>query len=149
MVVRSTWVGALALLCLATVVATGCAGDQQVSKPTQESHLKFLALLYGQFTGQNRGQPPKDEAEFKEFVRTNGSSFVQMSNVKTADELFVSERDGQPYVILYGAPMGAKSLNGQPVMGYEQVGAGGKRYIANSLGQIEDLDEAKFKELVP
>ena len=38
---------------------------------------------------------------------------------------------------------------GQPVIAYEQEGVGGKRFIASSLGAVDEVDEATLAQLVP
>lgn len=44
---------------------------------------------------------------------------------------------------------GASGLGGQPVAAYESTGVGGKRFVASALGAVEEVDEQKFRELVP
>jgi hypothetical protein len=73
-------------------------------------------------------------------------------NVSSIEELFVSPRDGKPYKILYGeaakkAPSGGPA--GAPVIAYEQQGQGGRRWVASAMGAIEEVDEARLKQLVP
>ncbi len=140
--------GRVFVLCTAwiCILAVGC-GTKTASKPQQESHLKPLALMFGQYTGQHRGQAPSDEAVFKQFVRSN-TAFL--SNFKVDGEnVFVSERDGKPYVILYGPPKGPPGLAGAPVVAHEQEGIDGRRFVANSLGAVQEVDETRFRELVP
>ena len=60
------------------------------------------------------------------------------------DEVLTSSRDGQPYVIILGADLGA-TRSGE-VLAYEKKGAGGKRYVLSmdfNVGQISDADFAK------
>jgi len=130
------------------VLAIGCS-TQRESQDREESNLKPLAIFYGQFTGQHQGQPPASEAEFKEFVRSLPSGDLASFNVSDAESLFTSSRDGEPYVIVYGAPSGPPGPGGSPVIAYEQTGKGGKRFVASSMGAVEEVDEARFKELVP
>ena len=52
-------------------------------------------------------------------------------------------------MVLYGAPDGPPGPGGAPVIAYEQEGVGGKRFVASSLAAIEEVDEARFRELVP
>ncbi|MCR4410828.1 MAG: hypothetical protein NUV77_00210 [Thermoguttaceae bacterium] len=134
-------------MAVALVLIAGC-GSRSASKKQQESNLKPLAILYGQYMGQNRGQPPASEAEFKKFVTAQGR-FLKTFGVMDPASIFVSERDGQPYVIVYGKPAGPAALAGQPVIAYEKVGVGGRRFVASQVGAVEEVDEAKFKQLVP
>ena len=135
-------------LCAAVIcmIAMGC-GTKTASKPQQESHLKPLVLMFGQYTGQHRGQPPADDASFKQFVKSN-ANFLSSFNVDT-ESVFISERDGKPYVIVYGSRKGPAALAGAPVVAYEQEGVGGRRYVASSLGAVQEVDEARLRELVP
>ena len=140
----------LGLLFLASCLclATGCSENQSAER--EQSNLKPLAVFYGQYLGQHRGQPPGGEQEFKNFLQTLGKDRLASMQVKSVDELFVSPRDGKPYVILYGpvANTGA-GLPSMTVIAYEQGGKGGKRFIARSTAAVEEVDETKFKELVP
>jgi hypothetical protein len=131
------------VLCL---VAGGCGGSQRRSQEREESNLKPLAVFYGKYIGQHRGQPPASEKELKEFIRSAGADQLASFNVADVDSLFVSPRDQKPYVVLYGraAPVGKDR-----VVAYEQKGKNGKRFVANDLGQIQEVDEARFKEMVP
>ncbi len=69
-----------------------------------------------------------------------------MSNLDIAnvDQLFLSERDQQPYVVLYGK----RPANANDLVAYEQTGVGGKRLVGYSIGLIAEVDEAQFQELV-
>jgi hypothetical protein len=68
------------------------------------------------------------------------------AEVQNTDELFISERDGKPFVIFYGQPPNGVA-NG--VIAFEQEGVDGKRLVGYMLGMIEHVDEARFNELVP
>jgi hypothetical protein len=144
-VVRAGVCGAVILAFCA--LPLGCGGDSG-GEEQQKSNLKPLALLYGQYTGQHQGQPPADEAQFKEYVRSQ-STMLESFQVTDPENLFVSSRDGKPYVIKYGAADGPPGPGGYPVIAYEQEGVGGKRFVASSVGAVDEVDEAKFKELVP
>jgi hypothetical protein len=142
-------VGVAYLLLLITLA--GCSGPQNASKPLEESSIKPLAMYYGRSRSQNMGQPPADEQAFRKYLATMSAEDLKKDfNVGSIDELFISKRDNQPYVIMYGTnnnpPTGPGS---QPVVAYEKTGVGGKRYVATELGGVEEVDEARFKQLVP
>ena len=123
---------AIVLFC---VLPLGC-GTRTESQQREESNLKPLAIYCIQYHSE-RGQPPASEEEFKQFVRAQGLD-------ADVDGLFISSRDGEPYVILCG-PDAANSQ----IVAYERVGVGGKRFVADNLGGIEEVDETRFRELVP
>ena len=80
-----------------------------------------------------------------------GQSAADLANLGVTDpaKLWISSRDKQPYVILYGPVSGPPGPAGQPVIAYESKGVGGKRFVASSLGAVDEVTEARFKELVP
>ena len=122
-------------------VLAGCDGGGTAGVKQEESSLKKLALFYGPYQGQHEGALPPDEQALKEFIKAQGITDV--------DALFVSERDKQPYVILYaGETLGTEGPGGSPVVAYEKYGVGGKRYVASTLGAVEEVDDAKFREWV-
>jgi hypothetical protein len=125
-----------------------------------QAHLQALAVLFMQYTGENKGKTPPDEATFKKFISGLPKERL-MGN--TVEEIFVSPRDSQPYVVLYGAatssgvggppmpgsPPGAPGSSGPSIVAHEKTGAGGKRFVATSLGGVEEVDEAKFQSMLP
>lgn len=106
-------------------------------------------VMYGRYVGQHQGKAPADEAEFRKFVEAQGTTDLANLGVSDPAKLWVSSRDGQPYVILYGPVSGPPGPAGMPVVAYESKGSGGKRYVASSLGAVDEVTEARFRELVP
>jgi hypothetical protein len=127
---------------------SGC-GSHEAKVESESSNLKPLMVLYGQFVGQHRGQPPADEAEFKQHIQSAGQATLNSFGVSDGESLFISPRDHKPYVLLYGSVSGPLGPGGQPVVAYEQEGVGGKRYIATPLGAVEEVSDERFRELVP
>jgi hypothetical protein len=120
----------------AALLLVGCGGPQNKSEKQEQSHLKTLCVLYGQYIMQHQGKAPPSEAEFKKYIK-------ELSGHPDVDALFVSERDKKPYVIVYSQ---GEAPN---VIGYEQEGSGGKRFLATSVGSVDELDAAQFKAQVP
>ena len=92
-----------------------------------------------------QGRAPTNEQEFKTFISQNGGPMLEQAGVASVDELFVSERDGQPFVVLYKPSTAVQS----DVIAHEGAGVNGKRLVAHSMGAIEEVDETRFRELVP
>jgi len=137
------------VLVIGALVAQSLGCDAPDRAGEQASSLKPLAILYGRFLAQHRGQPPANEAEFRTFVEKESPSLLEQFQVKDIASLFVSSRDQQPYTILYGQLTGPPGPGGQPVFAFEQTGAGGKRFVATGLGAVEEVNEERFKLLVP
>jgi hypothetical protein len=144
----------------------GCGSSTRSDVPTDEDNLRNLTKLLGQFSARHQGRMPEDEAEFKGFVGKLSAEQLSAVGVRDIEKIFVSSRDGEPYVIRYG--QSSSSLGGalppgkqiiinpkvpgggvaQPVVAHEKTGAGGKRYVVFGLGQVELVDEARFQELI-
>lgn len=129
----------IGVLLLSSVL--GCT-DTAESEITQEQDLalKALAMAYGQFTAQNRGRPPKSEEHLRKFLDKN-SHILDGYAIESVDDVFISPRDNEPYVVVYGKR--AK------IVAYEATGLDGKRFVADELGIAREVDEAEFAELVP
>jgi hypothetical protein len=128
-------------------VSFGCSGNQAAVE-RETSNLKPLSVLYGKYLSQHRGQAPADEAALKSFAKKLDPKELEALGVKDIDSLFISARDKKPYTIVYGN--NATSAPGEDVViAYEQEGLSGKRYVATRLGRIEEVDEARFREMVP
>jgi hypothetical protein len=147
---RSATVGVPLLAAL--VLFAGCSGGGEAKSAAREqSHIKTLAVLYGTYVGSHRGQLPPNEAAFKQYVQASSAQSRGGVTVADPQSIFVSERDAQPYVILYGdaarrGPSGGPA--GSPVVIYEQVGVDGLRFVASNMGAVEEVDQARFKQLV-
>ncbi len=138
----------LALVCvLALSLNFGCQNGASTS-PTESSNLKPLAVMYGRFISSNQGRGPKDEQEFKDFIKNQPSQELSNLGVTDVESLFVSSRDKKPYNLKFYAapPAPGKSIN---IFAWEQDGIQGKRYVAGTLGEIKEVDETTFRELVP
>ncbi len=125
----------------------GCGGGSPPQPPV-ESSLQKLAVIYGQYLGSHRGQAPVNEQELREFLETMSESERQKQGITDISKFFQSPRDGQPYVVRYGVQLGAPGPDGAPWVAHEKTGQAGKRFIAFSTGQMDEVDEAKFQAIL-
>ena len=130
---------------LAASVLTGCDDGAGRTKGSGEAHLRSLVALYNS-AGNQQGRAPTSEAELRDYVVANAQQVLERLEIASFDELLISERDGQPFVVLYGKP--PKGVR-PDIIAYEQTGIDGKRLVGFSLGNIEEVDETAFRELVP
>jgi len=136
--------GRLSLLCLLLFGSCQSASSQS-ARERESSHLRALVNLYN-YAASKLGHRPTNEAEFKNFIAANGAPMLESLHIKNADDLFISERDGEAFVVLYGpAAPGA----GHDMVAYERTGVSGRRLLGYSLGAVEEVDEQRFEELVP
>lgn len=137
-------VAVVTTLLMGLLLQAGCGPKSSTeSSRKQSSRLRDVISLYI-YAGRALGRPPRDEAEFKEFINKQGSKVLEKAGVDTADELLVSERDGKPFVILYQRPTGEKTAG---IVAYEAEGVDGYRDVGYELGNIVEMNEEQFAEL--
>src|SRR5262249_9667895 len=137
------------ILCLAmgTVLSGGCSKDAaSAPEPSQtEKDLKALARLYGNYIGSHQGRSPSGPEDLRSFIRNLDKQTLSSLQVTDADKLFRGD-----YVILYNvaATMPMPGQNAAVIV-YEKNARSGMRFVAFSHAGVEEVDEDKFKELVP
>ena len=116
----------------AAAAAAGCgsADPEDLVRKANETNLQKLGSFYLLFQRENGWQGPADEAVFKEFITTYSPQELERIGVDPSrvDELFVSERDGEPFLIRYGVP--GSPLGSTAAVVFEATGDGTKRRIA-------------------
>lgn len=120
---------------------SGCSKSETVTNP-EDTHIKNIAVMYGQYLGSHKGQPPTNEAAFKKHLQMVISARQVQA---TPEEWLTSPRDNEPYGVRYGA----LGNTDKAVFVYEKTGKSGKRFVGYANGAVEEVDEAKFKQLVP
>jgi hypothetical protein len=110
----------------------GCSGNadpQDALAKANETNLQRLANLYVAYQTEHNWVGPPDEAKFKEFLRFYSPKKLTRIGIDPAatDQLFVSERDGQPFKIRY-AVVGSMMGSQEPVV-FESAGVDGKRLV--------------------
>src|SRR5215213_4868433 len=96
---------AATICALILAISLGCrsqTASQNLSHET--SRLRLLVSLY-QSAARTAGRVPKNEQEFRQLIQAMRPEAIDRilaaAEVKSVDELFVSDRDSQPYVIFY------------------------------------------------
>jgi len=140
--VRCGFTAGLFIVGYVTILA-GC-GSKSPAGTSKDAEFKALVTLYSSLI--KHGRAPTSEAEFKDAIKNRLAPVAQALKVGDVDALFTSSRDGKPVVVIYGKRSAGMS---QDVVAYEQVGVDGKRLVGYSLGMVEEVDEARFRELVP
>jgi hypothetical protein len=146
--VRAGW---WALCLLLIVSALGC-GEPKTSDETAagQRNLMFLARFYGRYQAMSRGVLPPSEESFRKFLAMDQiAEEVKGTGITNIDDLFVSPRDKQKYIVHYKTRPNNPGLNNDPVFAYEAVGVDGKRFVATLVGTVEELDPEQFKAAVP
>jgi hypothetical protein len=130
------------LASLAFVLLMGCgAGSVGTNRAKEISHVGAITTLYFRADSVLR-KSPASEQEFKEVIAQQNVD-PGVLGVGSTDELFISDRDGQPLVVNYG------QTSPLDIVAYEQVGKDGVRLVGFKNGQIEAADATRFAKLVP
>jgi hypothetical protein len=126
-----------AMLALGALLG-GCGQSEQVE---EQSNLRAIAAYYSQFLAHNRGQLPANEEDFKKFIQAKGGAALSHKGL-SVDELFVSSRDGKPFVVKY---RGDKSWPLPEVVAYEREGRDGIRHGSTSVGGYTVISDEQFR----
>lgn len=126
----------------------GCGSDERNS-PTA-AKLKALANFYLDYAVAQPGhQGPANEQAFRKHIRSVPDFQLKANGLDpaTLDATFVSERDQEPFVILYGSTISRISGDSTQVIAHEKSGKNGKRLVVYASAKVDLVDEAKLKEL--
>jgi hypothetical protein len=139
---------AITLIVLGLIAFSGCGSDDALESPTA-AKLKGLGNFYLELAANKGGKGPANEQEFKKHLRSI-PDFVLSSHgldSKNIDAGFVSERDGEPFVVIYGITISGISGTTAPLVAHEKTGKNGKRLVAFANGKIDLVDEARLQSL--
>jgi len=137
-----------ALVAVVTAAAAGCSGGPSKPVPLQGSNLGRLAMIYTLYLQNNR-TPLTNEQDLVTYAKSLKPEGVKAMgiDVTQVEQYFTSPRDGKPYRLILKV-QGGDPANPPPVA-YEQVGVNGKREVGFLFGKVEEVDEARFRQLVP
>lgn len=124
----------LLLGCKDTTIQDGVAA-------LNKTRIQRLYNCYALYAHYNQYRGPKDEASWKEFLsqsRFERNLKLMQIDRNALDELFIGERDGQPYKIRYGV----NGLGNKAVI-FEAEGVDGLRFVA--LETPEEVGEADYE----
>jgi len=135
---------------LSLVSSVGCGDKSQPPVNEARSRLQQLYILLAKFAAKHGGDAPADEAALRAFLADLPPHERSHAHVTDPDALFVSPRDQQPFVVRYGGrmpPFPGEQATAEHVVAYERSGAQGKKLVVYGNGQIEEVDEARAREL--
>jgi hypothetical protein len=121
----------------------GCGGGR-TSEPDAKVRLTKVLRLYQVYVEKNKKGPPNEQAlrEFgQKLSATERDEYLIGDDL---DNIFTSPRDNQKYEIRYNL----KLEPGGPTraVAWEANGKGGMRFVALSIGYVEEYDDETFKE---
>jgi hypothetical protein len=145
---RFSWLPAVAGLAL---LVTGCGGSGGSGAGTSalDQHILKFFNLRTQYASAHQGQAPANTAELKAWAKKLSSQELAKKGIDNSDDVFISPRDGQEYQIA-PPPKGAQVSAGAPpaVVVYEKIGVNGMRMVAGGWGEVYEMDEEKFNQVL-
>lgn len=142
----------IALAALLLMAIPSCGSDALTS-PTAVK-LRALGNFYVDYAinkgnkGDYRG--PANEQAFKKHLRDTPDFNLKHYGLdpNAIDSAFVSERDGESFVILYGITITEISGTSAPLVAHEKTGQNGKRLVVFANAKVEEVDEARLEALM-
>lgn len=122
------------------ILLAGCGESQPSLADYNNNNMKKLRGAYGLFLVSHNLRGPKDEEELKEFLTTSPDAIRKMERQGVPKDkildIFVNERDGQPFKVKYGL----NGLGDYPIV-FEETGVDGKRFVAYTTPKELNNDE--------
>lgn len=137
-------------VCLVIGVLAGCGDSADPSEAVaaaNSNNIQRLANLYLAYQSENHWTGPPDEAKFKDFIQGLSVSALTRIGVDSGklDEIFVSERDGQPFKIRYKV-VGSMMGSSEPVV-FEAEGSSGQRMVGFLNMSQREVDSTEYENL--
>lgn len=122
---------------------TGCRQQEEPRQPPLvEVRIRQLNSLYNAF-GAIHHKKPANMEELRGWAKKLSKTKLAELRVDDVDEVLISPRDNQPYVVVNGGPAGPWM-----VVLHEKTGQDGKRYVMTAMGSALELDDAAMKLVV-
>ena len=135
----------LSLFCFALLgLCWGCGGvdPNKALANANKQNIQRLSNLYLAFHSRNDWRGPK-EAYLSSMNPTKLSRIgIDPSGI---DQIFINERDGEPFNIRYGVP-GNMMGSSDPVV-FEATGVSGKRMVGFLNMTQREVDDAEYERL--
>jgi hypothetical protein len=143
-----TWLAA-GLAAALVVGLAGCSRDRTARDVAamNASNIQRLSNVYAAFQNYHSGRGPKDEAEFKGFIKDFDPAKLSLMGIDPnhLNALFTSERDGQPFKVRYKVGGGRGSVD---AVVFETAGKDGKKQVGFTGGKVEDADASTYQQLL-
>lgn len=138
------------------LVALGCGSSETdvaaIIQLNNDSNGKRLANLYYMYQSMNpRLTGPKNDDDFRKFIQSRHPSQLTEMGVDRSqlEELFVSERDGEPFVIRYGVKLPGSGGGHHQAVVFERQGVDGKAVVFLTGPQVKYVpfeDVSEYRE---
>ena len=139
--------GAIIAILGVLVLSLSSCSDDALKSPTALK-MSGLANAYLDHVVSANG-PPADEVALKKHMRGLRGSVQYDYHIdpENIDASFVSQRDNEPLVVLYGKGVGKISGNSKHVIAHEKTGKNGKRLVVFASTKVDIVNEAELERL--
>lgn len=123
---------------------SGCNNGPDL-RDVYTTNIKKLHACYIMYMEEHEFVGPKDEAEFKKYLKTDPTAIFLIKNVdltpENVDEIFIGDRDGEPLVVRYG-------LKGEAdhACVFEAKGLDGQRFVA--LANLAEYGDQEYDDFL-
>jgi hypothetical protein len=134
---------------LALLAPLGGCGPDERNSPTA-ARLRGIATYYLDLAFARNGKGPADEQELKKHLRRQERSDLASNGIDPQaidSTLFVSERDGEQFVVVYQQTITRVTADSAPLIAYEKTGKGGKRLAVLANAKVHLVDDAGLEAL--
>ncbi len=140
-----SFVGAIPWIAMVTLA--GCDQSGSLNSPTA-LQMRGLSAVYLDFAAAT-GKGPANEQQLLGHIKNVPQFLLAKSGItpSTTSRAFVSERDGEPFVIRYGVGI-CQQKRSAAIIACEKKGNAGTRYVAFADGHVDCIDEGAAKELM-
>lgn len=131
------------LVSFLTWAASGCGGSS-ATEPDAKVRLSKLLRLYQVYVDKNKKGPPNEQAlrDFgQKLTAKEREDFLLGDDL---DNIFTSPRDNQKYVVKFNLTLDPAAPS--QAVAWEATPRNGSRFVALSIGYVEEYDEETFKE---
>ena len=141
------------LLAACVILQSGCGpadSKDAIIGAAHPDNMARLVTLYTLYQSRNPGDGymgPSDEEDFKEFVQGVDEKMLARIAVdkSSLDDVFMGDRDGEPYKIRYGVQGSARGCAEAAI--FESVGVDGKRMVGFLNTVKKEVDSSEYDQL--
>lgn len=145
---------AIGLVFVGCLMLSGGCGESiksadDIHNSWNNTNMERITSLYVLYQRSHVYRGPANEAKFKDYIRSldEGTLSLVRVDIDKLDDLFISERDSEPFEIRYGVRGNDRGPR-VPVV-FEKTGVDGVRKVGFNAKKIIDVDnEQEYQDLL-
>jgi hypothetical protein len=144
---RPVVAGVVAVLLVAALAGCSKSRIAREVSAMNTSNIQRLSNLYSAFQNTHGGRGPRNDMEFKKFVKEFDPTKLSMMGINPGqlEAVFVSERDGLPFTVRYKVAGGRGAVD---AVVFEQKGQDTLREVGFTGGAVEEEDNVHYEQFL-